>query len=154
MRNRLLLAAAGLLGAISFAPAQQFAPKPINPTPIGSVAPAPLPAVISPIIPASARSVVHQAGCGPVVAYGEGCAAPVAGKSHDRSRNILGKFLIGHGTINPVSCGCLASDRSFVFSSCRAFYNPISECGSHGCSGCWPVDRRPPGLGVTSYLNR
>ncbi len=177
MRCRLMLAAASLLSIVSLAPAQVFAPRPIDPTPIGAVAPAPLPPSISPIVPASARSVA-PAGCsscgGPVVAYGDGCAAPGASlhRAHERNRSsVFGRFLIGAGTINPVSCGCLASERTFAFGSCRQFYNPQLDCfagayarfGSHygqggggGCGdgGCWPVDRRPPGYGVTSYLNR
>ena len=156
MRSRLILAVAGLLGAVSFASAQQFAPKPIEPASITTVAPAPLPATINPIVAVSARTVT-PAGCnGPVVAYGEGCAAPSVSlhKAHARNRSsVLGNLFIGCGTANPVGCGCLASERTFAFGSCKQFYNPGGECHG-GCSSCWPVDRRPPGPGVTSYLNR
>lgn len=150
MHRHLLWTVASLLGTLGFAHAQQFAPKPIDPTPIGSVTPALLPPAISPIVPVSARA--SQAGCaacaGPVVAYGEGCAAP--GAHHTRAKSHAGKLFIGGGTANPVTCGCFASERTFIFGSCRQFYNPQHECGR----GCWPVDRRPPGDGVTSYLNR
>ena len=154
MRCRLILAVAGLLGAVGLAQAQHFAPKPLQPVPIGSVEAAPLPANIAPITLASHRSTAANC-AGPVVAYGDGCAAP-SHKAHDRNRGgIFRKILIGPGPINPVSCGCLASERTFVFGSCRQFYNPKLECsgGCHG-GGCWEVDRRPPGPGVTSYLNR
>ncbi len=151
MRCRLILAVGGLLGAASLAPAQYYAPKPLQPVPIGSAEAAPLPAVIAPVSQASHRSAANCAG--PVVAYGDGCAAPSSHhKAHDRNR-LLSKFMIGAGTINPVNCGCLASERTFVFGSCKQFFNPKLECNG-GCSGCWEVDRRPPGLGVTSYLNR
>ena len=154
MRCRLISTVAGLLCAAGFVQAQDFAPKPLQPISISSVAPAPLPATIYPIIPASARAVATSNCAGPVVAYGDGCAAPSSHhKAHDRNRSsVFGKLLIGAGTINPVSCGCLASERTFIFGSCKQFYNPTQEC--HGGGGCWPVDRRPPGLGVTSYLNR
>ena len=92
MRCRLLLAVASLLGAVSFAQAQQvFAPKPIEPTPIARAIPAALPANIGPIEQASAR--VAQANCAsPVVAYGEGCCAtPVA---HSRAQSCLSKIFM------------------------------------------------------------
>ena len=165
MRCRLVLAVAGLLVSVGFAQAQHFAPTPLQPVPIGSVEAALLPAVIAPITQASHRST-STANCGPVVAYGDGCAAPSGHKAHDRKHaGIFGKMLIGPDTINPVSCGCPASERTFAFGSCKQFFNPQLECnggrggcgghgGNGGCSGCWAVDRRPPGLGVTSYLNR
>ena len=148
MRCRLILAVAGLLGAVGLAQAQHFAPKPLQPVPIGSVEAAPLPANIAPITLASHRSTAANC-AGPVVAYGDGCAAP--GASHARKRSHASKLFIGAGTINPVTCGCLASERTFAFGSCKQFFNPQDTCGA---GGCWPVDRRTPCQGVTSYLNR
>jgi len=152
MRSRLILAVAGLLGAVGFAHAQsapkQFAPTPLAPLSIHAAAP--LPAEIGPIAQASARSTQGCTSCaGPVVAYGEGCAAPGSRTRHSHASRLF----IGAGTINPVTCGCLASERTFVFGSCKHFFNPQLECGA-GCGGCWPVDRRTPCQGVTSYLNR
>ncbi len=146
MRCRLILAVAGLLAAVGFAQAQEFAPKPI--APISIHAAAALPAEIT---QASARSTqgCSTCGTGPVVAYGDGCAAP--GAHHARKRSYASKLFIGAGTINPVTCGCLASERTFAFGSCKQFYNPQLECGA---GGCWHVDRRTPCQGVTSYLNR
>ena len=150
MRCRLLLAVAGLLVSVAVTQAQTYAPSPLAPTPLHAVSPAALPTTIDAIVPVSARSVAtgNCAGCaGPVVAYGDGCAAPTAHKAHSR------KLLIGGGTINPVSCGCLASEKTFVFGSCKQFFNPTQTCNT-GCNGCWPVDRRTPCQGVTSYTNR
>ncbi len=145
MRSRLIVAVAGLLGVVGFAPAQQFAPAPLAPVSIHAAAP--LPAEIT---QASARSAgCSSCGSGPVVAYGDGCAAPGTRTRHSHAS----KLFIGAGTINPVSCGCLASERTFGFGSCKQFFNPQNTCGG-GCGSCWPVDRRTPCQGVTSYLNR
>lgn len=147
MRARLFAAALSLLSVASMAQAQFYAPKPLQPVPIASVpvAPAALPAKIDNLVQAS-HSTAGCNTCGPVVAHGDGCAAPSSAKAH---RGLFSRVMIGAGTINPVSCGCTASERTFVFGSCKQFFN--SQCD---CPGCWPVDRRPPGLGVTSYLNR
>ena len=147
MRSRLILAVAALLGTLGLAQAQQYAPAPIAPVSIH--APAALPVEISPITQASARSS-GCATCGPVVAYGTGCSAAPA---HAHSHSCLSKLFIGGGTAQPNGCGCLASERTFLYGSCRQFFNPQNSCGA-GCGGCWPVDRRTPCQGVTSYLNR
>ena len=42
---------------------------------------------------------------------------------------------IGGGTANPVTCGCTASEKTFLFGSCRQFYNPTDTCGSSGHGG-------------------
>lgn len=71
---------------------------------------------------------------------------------------------IGGGTVNPVGCGCWASEKTFLWGGCRQFFNPQHSCG-RGCGG----ERNPcalptygPGYGAPAnscagpftYMNR
>jgi hypothetical protein len=55
-------------------------------------------------------------------------------------------LFIGSGTANPVGCGCLASERTFLWGGCKQFFTPgrtcdgspmlFNRCGGHGhCGG-------------------
>ncbi|CAN5379897.1 hypothetical protein BH11PLA2_BH11PLA2_44940 [soil metagenome] len=117
MRQRMMLLVAALVGfaasASAQAPLQAPLQKPaVNTAPIQQVRGSGTPTV-------------------PVVVNGCGSCATgdvAASKHHLR---------IGAGTINPVSCGCLASEKTFMFGSCKQFFNPQNVCGG-GCTagGC------------------
>lgn len=95
-----------------------------------------------------------------VVASPHGCATPAPYASADcapAKRSLFDRLFIGSGTANPVSCGCCASERTFLFGSCRQFYTPGKTCNGtpieYGCGNgeCGPKDRC---LHITSFLNR
>ena len=78
---------------------------------------------------------------------------------------LFGNYGIGAGTATPVTCGCHAADKTFVFGSCKQFFNPGNVCGSgcgfNGRNNCpLPTYAAPYGApgnncaGPFSYLNR
>jgi len=132
MRVRLLAAAAALIGLVSFASAQ--APVPSTLPAIPSAAPAPVAAppgmMLVPVPPAQAPVAAPA----PVVVQAPaGCATPAPAAASDcgpkvRS-NLLSRKLIGCGTANPVGCGTLATERTFLFGGCNQFFTPCRTCG-------------------------
>lgn len=84
---------------------------------------------------APATPIVVQ-GCGGSCASDANCARP--------------HLLIGAGTVSPVGCSCLASDKTFMFGSCRQFFNPQNVCGRGCIAGCRTPCSLPiygPGIG-------
>jgi hypothetical protein len=170
MRSRLFeVAVAALLGANGLAVAQQPA-VPVVPMPVPA-APAALqpppgmvPVPVAPPVgyaPVAAAPVVGHAqpGCLASAAPAPvGCAAGDCGGGGGKAKNSLFDRLFA-GTASPVGCGCLASERTFLFGSCRQFYTPGRTCGgvgiAYGCGGgeCGhgPKD---PCRHVTSFINR
>jgi hypothetical protein len=153
MRLQLLSCAIGLIAGIGSAFAQAPALQP---------APKTTPLVAAPVAQTPAAPVQGVVSGNCVVAQGPGCAATTATKS--RWKNL---FCIGEGCANPVGCSNLAAERTFIFGSCRQFFNPGNDCGpcAHklgncsgasgkgGCSGCNNPEKHPC-AGVTSHLNR
>lgn len=139
MRKLMLSLCGGLLAATA-AFAQPAQPAPI-PKP---VAPAPMPKPVAP----SAPAVVAPTAPAPVVvaapATGVGCAAPgcapsgcdSCGKSGAAGK-VFGnhKLFIGVGTATPVDCTCHAADKTFVFGSCKQFFNPGKTCNGVNLHG-------------------
>lgn len=128
----------------SAAPAAQAQPKTMPPA-AGYAAPVAVPV---------------QPGCGAVAApCGGGCDSCKGGKwTGLHARVAANPFTIGAGCANTVGCSNLASERTFLFGSCRQFYNPGNKCG-FGFGGC---ASSPIGTGIGScgpcsygsYLNR
>lgn len=138
MRTRLFGLAAALFATGTGMAQQPAAPAPAPPVAAAPAAqpPAgmtPLPAI--PVAPAPAPAVAHPAP-GPIVVQAPpGCGTPAPAPAADcntcapKSRGLLDRLGIGCGTASPVSCGTLASERTFVFGSCRQFYTPCRGCG-------------------------
>ncbi len=170
MMRKYLFAVAGLVASLSFAAAQspsqgsQFAT--IKTVPIQGKVAAPAPAPLA----ASVQQAAGWSGGTPVVVQGPGCAAGDCGPKTNKS--VLHKALfIGQGCESPIGCSNLAAERTFIFGSCRQFFNPGNDCGSHagkfggcagtgfagsgGCKSCGGGgSEKHPCQGVTSYLNR
>lgn len=110
MRQRMMILAAGLVVALaSSAMAQAPLQTPVTKT--------------GPVAFAAGRTA-------PVVVNGSGgCAGSNAGYT---SRHCVG---IGGGTASPVGCSCFAAEKTFLWGSCRQFFNPQHVCGNGGC-GC------------------
>jgi hypothetical protein len=181
MRIRhIALSLASILGTALVASAQQ-PPATLPPAPAALAAQAPagmtvvpnLPPVAPAPAPAMAPVVVSpQPGCGtPAPAYvaapAASCAtevvaqaAPAAASSCNKcgKRSVFDRVRIGTGTANPVGCGCMASDRNFVFGGCRQFFTPGKTCGGadteYGCGGedCYGAKDRCKH--ITSFHNR
>jgi hypothetical protein len=141
---RLLLAAAGLGGGAASA----LDP---NPSLVVISDPAAQHVVTAPAF--APRSVPNLAGppAGAVaggVALAGGCST-CGPKGHG-----LGGLAIGAGCENPVTCGNCATEKTFLFGSCRQFYSPGRDCGGHGRGGhAWHGLKNPllygtAGLGV------
>jgi hypothetical protein len=120
MRQRMMLLAAAFVGFAITATAQaplQSGPAskaPVQPVRGGSGAPAT-----------------------PVVV--QGCGSCASGGAVNAKHSLI----IGAGTINPVGCGCAASERSWMFGSCKQFFNPGNVCGG-GCGGGLGIGNRNP----------
>ena len=81
-----------------------------------------------------------------------------------KGHGLHGGLAIGAGCQNPVTCGNCATEKTFLFGSCRQFYSPGSDCGGAGGFGCFglkrPIAYGPGGLGdhypceYGSYNNR
>lgn len=76
--------------------------------------------------------------------------------------NSTSPWLIGEGCRNPIGCGNFASERTFLFGSCRQFFNPGFDCAGP-FSHCFPKHSLIYGTGgigdhkrceYGSYLNR
>jgi len=157
--RRYFAAFAGLIAAAGLASAQ--APKF---TPAGNLANAPV----------SANSAFTPAGnfANPQSASGEilpvsGCSSCGPTVSNTNSHH----YGIGAGCAMPIGCSNWAAERTFLFGTCRQFFNAGSDCGSHayrfggcngtgyagngGCNSCGGGGKeKHPCQGVTSYLNR
>jgi hypothetical protein len=110
----------------------------------------------TPAAPAPAPCAPAPASCAPAPAASSSCAT-----TSSKGSSLLGRLFIGSGTANPVSCGCFASERSFVFGSCRQFYTPGRACdgsareygcGSGECGG--GIGAKDNCKHVTSFHNR
>lgn len=145
-------------------------------------APAPMAA------PAAAPATAAQP-VSPIIIHGQGgctnCGTPATssyascdpcstGKRSLLGGGLLSSLKIGSGCANPVDCGSCASEKTFVFGSCRQFYNPGNDCWKHGfgggcgaggcghgggCKKCGLIPPGPGGLGAPicvygSYLMR
>ena len=145
-----IVATFGLVSAASaqapiLTPATAPAPAALASQPTGLV-PAPVAApaaqpmyVVTPSTGSATSSVPCATGdCGPTVQ-----------KSH------LSRKFIGCGTASPASCGTFASERTFLFGSCNAFFTPCKTCGGsaieYGSGGMGPKDGCKH---ITSYTNR
>ena len=131
IRRTLLAAAFGLVGGSAYAQA----PKPMPPSAVPGTyvqqvqgAPAPLMAPASPFVALPATPGCGSPGCDP--AWGNAEAAP----RHRIAGRLLNPFLIGEGCKAPVGCGNLCSERTFIFGSCKQFFNAGEKCG-RGCLG-------------------
>jgi hypothetical protein len=81
----------------------------------------------------AAPAPVYGTGCG------TGCAtAPAAGccdsggglfGKHRSGRLANSRWTIGEGCANPVGCGNLASERTFLWGGCNQFFTPGNKCG-------------------------
>lgn len=158
MRIRLFGAVIALVGCAALASAQQPGPG-APPMPVPVVPPVAQPGtpppgmVLVPVAPPAALPA-------PPIQYANpacGTPAPACDPCKDpKKSSLLGKLFIGKGTANPVTCGCLASERTFFFGGCRQFYTPGKTCG--GCA----LDYGPGGVAggcdscrhLTSFLNR
>jgi hypothetical protein len=117
----------------------------------------PLPDVLPEAQPTAGGVVLVSGLAGGGCANG-GCAAASAGP-----KTALHGLAIGAGCANPIGCGSPASEKTFVFGSCRQFYNPGNDCrGFFSCGGkhCGqPLVYGPGGLNdpicsYGSYMNR
>ena len=149
-----LFAAAGLASAQApkFTPAGNFANAPVSAnsafTPAGNYVNPPAP---------GGSGIVQTSGC-------SSCGPTVANTNSHH-------YGIGAGCAMPIGCSNWAAERTFLFGSCRQFFNPGNDCGSHagrfggcngtgypgagGCNSCGGGGKeKHPCQGVTSYLNR
>jgi hypothetical protein len=157
MRQILFSLAAVALSAVA-AVAQQPA-APVVPVPAaqaqGMAAPHGMMAV--PTAPAQAApapvAVVAPGGCGTPAAVG-GCSTCDAGP---RTRQSLMSRLgfTRCGTANSTACSSLASERTFLFGSCKSFFNPCRTCDGtaieYGPGGQGNKDNC---RGITSFHSR
>ena len=143
IRRTILAAAFGLFGGSAFA--QSPAPVPVVAAPILQAQPAPIPMASAQMAPAMAAPMAA-----PVYGGVGGCSsecAPTAASKRIAGR-VLSPFLIGEGCANPVSCGSFASERTFLFGSCKQFFNPGNKCGlGFGHGGCAAYPLGTGGLG-------
>lgn len=168
MRTRLLGAVAALLGCAAFAAAQTAPPLPapgVQPAPVPAVQPAPGQGVVPgmtpvPVLPPA--SLPAPPAVPPVMASNPNCGTPAVAACNTCGKpakkacgGLLSKFLIGPGTATPVTCGCLAAERTFMFGSCKQFFTPGRTC--NGCN----IEYGPGGMGyydncknVGSFINR
>jgi hypothetical protein len=136
--RQLVLSVAALLGVAALATAQQPAPVPAAPAALAAQPPAGMVAVPGQPLVAQPVVIAAQPGCGTPAPCATGCAAPA-------KKSSLFDRLCG-GTANPISCGCLAAERTFAFGSCRSFYTPGRTCNGtaieYGCGSgeCGPKD--------------
>lgn len=151
MRRIRQLALAAAIGLFSAGVASaQGTPQPLPAAPGG--APAVQPKAVAPTQPppthfgaaTAAPTTLGSTGCaGGTV----GCAAPCAtdcgptcGKSlfgklgHSKVGKVAAVPLIGPGCASPIGCSNFAAERTFIFGSCRQFFNPGNKCGLRG--GC------------------
>lgn len=102
---------------------------------------------------------------------GPGCST--CGKaeksSHTGTRGAVHNFFssafIGSGTAMPIGCSCYSADKTFIFGTCRQFFNPGKVCSDGGYFArphCAMPIYGPGGVGQPanncagpfSYLNR
>jgi hypothetical protein len=153
MRIRLFGAVIALVGCAALASAQQPIPvaPPVAPPGMTHVPQVPPPSAL-PAYPAAPPVQYANPACGTPAPACDPCKD---GKDGQRS-SLFGKLFIGKGTASPVTCGCLAAERTFLFGGCKQFFTPGKTCG--GCA----LEYGPGGvLGncdncrhVTSFLNR
>jgi len=109
-----------------------------------------------------------SAGCGATVA-GPVIAAPAAGASCGCTTSVapsLGLFqrllypvTIGEGCRSDVNCSSFAAERTFMFGSCRQFFNPGNKCNLCNKPAPYTI-HGPGGLGnqnncvYGTFLNR
>jgi hypothetical protein len=149
--RQLALAACGLVASAGLACAQS---GPWSPTPLGP------PAFQHPHKSVSPVAQVGCANCGAATAAAvpsAGCSSCGSGAASSglAARFANSPLTIGQGCASGPYCGSFASERTFLFGSCRQFFNAGDKCGG-GCGGLYG----PGGFGDTSackygsYLNR
>ena len=124
--------------AMAQAPAQPRVP----------VQPVPQAPARGPVQPAQAVMAAPVAMPAPV-----GMPAPVAvvDPAVTQTRGgFLSRATIGEGCANPITCGNWASERTFLFGSCKQFFNPGNKCGGGGCGS----HNNPGPCSYSTYLNR
>lgn len=99
---------------------------------IGGSAAAQAPAPASMFVQAQQPATFVQAGCNSC----GGATDTLAGK-HQVGGHLLNRayhnspLTIGPGCPNPIGCGSWASERTFLFGSCKQFFNPGGKCDSY-----------------------
>ena len=150
--RQIALAAVATLASAGVAVAQ----APWSPTPLET--PFPKQATVSPIALTGGTSVVAGcSSCGATAssyatssyaASAGGCSTCGSSKGGLLSRFAASPFGIGQGCANSPNCGSLASERTFLFGSCRQFFNAGNQCGG-GCGSLYG----PGGFGDKSFCN-
>ena len=173
MRIRLFAAVIALVGCAAVASAQPpvptlpvptappliVTPPAINPpgmTPIPLAPPVALPNALPPAYPSAPPPIVYaNPTCYTPAVAAAPCAEPKHAKRVGLFGRLGGRLAIGEGTANPVSCGCLAAERTLMFGGCKQFFTPGKTCcgGSleYGNGGMGTCDNCKH---VTSFLNR
>jgi hypothetical protein len=171
MRTRLFaVASLALLGFASFVSAQAPVPVPA-PAPI-TAAPRPLmsqsPYLQMEMVP-QPMSMPHAGFPGDPGAWGGGAGGcgcgPTVANSTSRRTSLLGGLRIGCGCAIAPGCNNIHTEKTFIFGSCRQFFNAGSDCGPRAhcfgnctggglgcCVGIRPYD--PCSKGGNSFLNR
>jgi hypothetical protein len=93
-----------------------------------------------------------QAQC-PCSAGFAGCAASLAPACGGYAQGKAGLIRIGYGCASNAGCSSLAAERTFMFGSCRQFFNAGSDCSFSRNSAYGPRCAVPP-CTYNSYLNR
>ena len=158
--------AALALSAGAQAPQAPAAPKaPMVVVPAAPMA-MPMPPMTQPAAPMMAYPApVANMPCGGTPAADCSSCGGASGHKPGLFSKLFGNYGIGAGTATPVTCGCHAADKTFVFGSCKQFFNPGNVCGSgcgfNGRNNCpLPTYAAPYGApgnncaGPFSYLNR
>jgi hypothetical protein len=116
--------------------------------------PTALPPSSLPAVPAAPPIMAADPACGTPAQAAAPCE-PCAKEKKKATGGLLSKFRIGVGTATPMSCSCLAAEKTFLFGGCRQFFTPGRTCNGGG------IEYGPGGLynhdnckQVTSFLNR
>lgn len=155
MRIRLFGAVAALVGCAAVAVAQQPVPMPVIPQ-APMPAPGMTPVPVAPALPPAALPATPAAP--PVMYVNPDCGTPASaacGDACEKRPGLFSRFMLGSGTANPLNCGCLAAERTFLFGNCRQFFTPGKTCCGdtleYGPGGMYKKDNCK---NVTSFLNR
>ena len=115
------------LSAMAQQPQAPIYYNPVQQVQAAPVAPAPMPqAQAMPAHPAAPMVVSSGPGC-------NSCGASIANcdcKKPGFFKRLINRFSIGEGCESPVCCGNFASTRTFLFGSCRQFFNAGNKCGA------------------------
>jgi hypothetical protein len=91
------------------------------------------------------------ANANPLAAGCNGCQPGLAAHG-STGKHVAGLFRIGGGCAMPNGCSSLSAERTFMFGSCKQFFNAGGDCGMkmhlNGLAG--PI----PSCAYNTYLNR